>query len=131
MNEPLGTAAKLAPSDPQVEYKSGFCQRAVRQLIAKLYKSRFAAFNKGASAIEAAKNWEKSPFAVDPRRGSVVGDIMYWTQGHGPHGHVGIRVPGNKVFSNTTLSPSARNAKCLLPLAAFGEPDLLVRLPPP
>lgn len=108
----------------------GRCQQFVRQNIQKKYGARFDSYHK-ASAHLSMKAWEGSPYAVEPVRGSVVGDILYKSgTKSNPAGHVGIRVPGNRVAENSSTSIGrVSGAKGFRSLEEFGKVDLIVRLP--
>jgi hypothetical protein len=126
----LDQQALVALHDPAFEKMPGYCQRFVRQCIEALYGDDYERFE-ASSALRAAKRWRQSDFAHDPRNGSQIGDILYYEHGHGPFGHVAIRVPGNQVAENSVVHRSRKNGgKGTRTLEAVGEPSLIVRLPP-
>lgn len=110
----------------------GRCQQFLRQNVQKMYGGRYDAYHR-ATAHDSMKAWSNSEYAVDPSRGSVVGDILYksGTKGN-PSGHVGVRVPGNRVAENSSTSIGrVSGAKGYRSLEEFGKVDLIVRLPKP
>lgn len=110
----------------------GMCQKFVRMNIQDIYGGEFDAYHKG-TAHASMKAWQGSPYAVKPAHGSVVGDILYIRGNSGnPAGHVGIRIPGNRVAENSTRrSGRVRGGLGFVSLEDFGRVDLIVRLPEP
>ncbi len=107
----------------------------MREIIQNIYGRRYNEYFRP-SAYETMLAFRKSPYAVPVENGSVVGDILYKgrrTSGH--YGHVGIRIPGNKVAENSSshVDPQGRDddARGVRSLDAFGEYELIVRLPRP
>lgn len=129
-NRTLELAAIAAVEDDAFETKPSYCQRFVRQVIQSEYGGRFDKFHKD-TADASMKAWAKSPYAVHPDRGSVPGDILYWRETPSRrHGHVGVRVTGNKIAENSYVHQGNQNgAKGYRPLSALGKPDLIVRIP--
>lgn len=132
MSRALELRAITAIDDPDFETEPGYCQRFVRQCIQSVYGSRFDKYH-DESADASLKLWKKSPYAVDPSRGSVPGDILYFRERPGrKNGHVVIRVTGNKAAENSTVhSDPVNGGKGYRPLSKLGKPDLIVRLPNP
>lgn len=129
-NPEFAAQAEAAVRDRKFVSVSGRCQQFLRQNVQKRYGNKYDRFHKE-SATKSMNAWKNSEFAVDPARGSVVGDILYKgpTKGN-PHGHVGIRVVGNRVAENSSTSRGRVNgAKGFRTLAEFGKVDLIVRLP--
>jgi hypothetical protein len=133
MNKKLGKQAEEALTAKGFESRSGYCQRWVRQVVQKMYGSEFNEYFK-ASAYETMLAFKDSPYAVDPEKGSVIGDILYkGRKTSGKYGHVGIRVAGNKVAENSSahVSETDREARGTRTLDAYGAYELIVRLPEP
>ncbi len=132
MSKILAEQAIIALNDPQFVREPGMCQKFVRQCVQALYGAEYDEFRAG-SAKAAAELWENSRFAVDPKRGSLPGDILYWTsQRHGRHGHTAIRIFGNSVAENSIIHHHPKiGGKGIRPLVDLDRPDLIVRLPPP
>lgn len=112
------------------EKEAGQCKRWVRQVcegagVPVAYRPPTVIDAKDCAA------WyreEREDVCVD--NGSVPGDILFWEHGHGPHGHVAIRIPGNRVAENSTAhapdgKPDGRGTR---PLDELGPPSLIVRL---
>lgn len=129
-NPALAAVAEAALRDVNFTRRGSECQRFIRQIIQARYGGAFDKYH-DASAELSRRRWAKSPYAVPPGNGSVVGDILYkrGTKAN-PYGHVGIRVPGNKVAENSTTSKGRiQGAKGYRSLEDFGTVDLIVRLP--
>lgn len=132
-------AVKAVTATSGYEKKSGWCQKFTRQNIQAVYGNRFNQYF-GDSAAETMENFRKSPYAVKVQPGvlgggSVVGDILYkGTKTSGKYGHVGIRVAGNKVAENSSShinEAGDRDARGFRSLQAYGNFELIVRLPDP
>jgi hypothetical protein len=110
--------------------RRGMCQKAIREAIQQEYGSDFDKYHKG-NARDSMNAWRQSPYAVDPSRGSMPGDILYKAPTRAvPLGHVGIRVAGNKVGENSsTTRGRVRGAYGYRSLEDFGTVALIVRLP--
>ncbi len=132
MSKVLAEEAIIALNDPTFVREPGMCQKFVRQVIQAVYGPKFDRYRAG-SAKEAAKLWEDSPFAIDPKRGSTPGDILYWTsQRHGRNGHVAIRIFGNSVCENSIVHHHPKiGGKGIRSIFDLDQPDLIVRLPKP
>jgi len=110
--------------------RDGMCQKAVRETIQDEYGDAYDAFHKG-TAEASRRAWIRGGFAVDPQRGSVVGDILYKAPTRNvAAGHVGIRVAGNRVAENSSTSVGrVRGAYGFRTLEEFGAVKTIVRLP--
>lgn len=111
------------------------CQKFTRQCIQAVYGSRFDKYFEG-SAYLTMLAFRRSPYAVSPESGSVVGDILYkGRKTSGKHGHVGIRIAGNCVAENSSshVDPDSgdRDARGTRSINGFGAYELIVRLPAP
>lgn len=127
----LAAVARRALRAASFERRSARCQKWVRQCVQFLHGSRFDQYHKATAELSRLA-WSKSPYAVDPSHGSVVGDILYkrGTPSQ-PEGHVGIRVAGNRVAENSSFHWDGHDARGTRSLAQFGKVDLIVRLPEP
>jgi hypothetical protein len=125
-------AVKAVTAKTGFEKKPTFCQRFARQVVQRVYGSKYDKYFKG-TALETMEAFRDSPYAVDPKRGSVPGDLLYKGRAKsGPAGHVGIRVEGNRVAENSSFHithEGDKEARGFRTLQQFGEPDLIVRLP--
>ncbi len=102
----------------------------MRQVIGAVYGSAYEQY-RAESAKEAGRLWRKSKFKVPLKNGSQVGDILYKVDCGGEFGHVGIRIPGNRVAENSSAHVVEGDARGTRTLEEFGVYDLIVRLPPP
>lgn len=129
MEHPLATQAEEALTDDDFEREPGYCQRFVRQVRQAVYGHQYDQYD-ASSAKESAALWRHSSLAVDPEQGSQVGDILYFEHGHGPNGHVVIRIPGNLVAENSIAHNTPHHrGKGTRKLWQLGTPSLIVRLP--
>jgi hypothetical protein len=126
----MARVAKAALTDEDFENTHGMCQKFVRQVVQDIHSGRFDEFHRG-TANASRLAWARSPYAVDPSRGSVIGDILY--KAGTPRqraGHVGIRIPGNRVAENASVHLNGKHgAKGIRTLEEFGAVALVVRLP--
>jgi len=108
----------------------GMCQAWTRECYEQLYGLMFEDHHK-ASAHLAMRSWQNTPYAVDASEGSLPGDILYIAASwRNRHGHVGIRVLGNRIAENSTRrSGRVRGGVGFVSLAEFGRVSLIVRLP--
>lgn len=132
MNKLLAEAAKKALTARGSESEAGMCQKWVREVVESVYGKKFQKYMKG-SAYLTMLAFKNSPYAVDPSSGSVPGDILYkGRKTSGKHGHVGIRILGNKVAENSSshVDPSSgdHDARGTRSLDAYGSYELIVRL---
>lgn len=134
MNRVLAKAAIAAVTDNQYEKEPGFCQRFVRQVLARVYGNQYAGFM-SSSAIQTAEAFHSAGLAVSPEtleNYPIPGDILYKTTTSGKHGHVGIFVGDDKVAENSSTSLGrVSGAKGYRTVAQFGKVDWVVRLPEP
>lgn len=125
---------------------AGFASRAVSQLTAKGGVSEpgmcwawvrrdvveplgLPSPGPGMDAKQAGHWYRDNGFAVehDGFDNSKVGDIIFWFDGN--HGHVGIRIPGNKIAENSSVhSSGGSDARGTRHLANLRKPDCIVRL---
>jgi hypothetical protein len=128
----LAEEAQRALTAPGYETEPGYCQRFTRQVVQKVYGGKFDKYFKS-SAYETMLAFKDSPYAVPVERGSLPGDLLYkGRKTSGTHGHVGIRILGNKVAENSSAhvrEMGDRDARGTRSLEAFGEFELIVRLP--
>lgn len=136
-NKLAKTAVAGLTAESGFEKISGYCMRYVRQCIQKTHGHKYDKYFRP-SAVESMEAFRNSPYAVkvDPNQpggGSVAGDILFkGTRTSGKYGHVGIRVPGNKVAENSSShinEAGDRDARGTRSLEAYGKFELIVRLP--
>jgi hypothetical protein len=129
VEHPIEKVAKEALTNDDYETDPGYCQRFVRQVVHAVYGSRYEQY-RGQDAKDSARLWRHSQLCVNPKNGSVPGDILYFEHRHGPHGHVVIRIHGNKVAENSVVHSNGRHGgKGTRELWQLGTPSLIVRLP--
>lgn len=128
-NPALSAAAISGLTNPAFEKKPGMCQRFVRQAIQRAHGNRFDRFHLGTAELS-RRAWINGGYSVEPKNGSVIGDILYKKATSGqPEGHVGIRISGNRVAENSTRSAGRiSGGKGIVSLAEFGHVDTIVRL---
>lgn len=83
----------------------------------------------GLDAVRQYQWFKKRGYAVPLKNGSVVGDLLY--KFGGAHGHVMIRIPGNKVAENSSvhgIGPD-EDARGTRTLKQIGTVEGIVRLP--
>lgn len=135
MNKLLADAACNAVRNGPFASQPHLCQRFVREVVQAVYGNTFDSYWAASAALTARNFRRKGVLIVPLSHGSTVGDLLYKTTGSGGDGHVGIRVPGNRVAENSSLHwdpesahPDARGFRTL---SAFGHYDVIVRLPAP
>lgn len=129
-NKRMDKAAVETIERAGTDARKGMCQKAVRETVQREYGGKFDAYHKG-TARESMNAWKNSPYAVNPKSGSLPGDILYKAPTRAvPAGHVGIRVSGNKVAENSsTRLGRVRGAYGYRSIESFGTVALIVRLP--
>lgn len=112
------------------EKKAGQCKRFVRQLLLHLEVPEDARLPAGLDAKETAEWIRRNRPQHVVRNGSVPGDILFYENGHGPHGHVVVRLPGNIGGENSTAhAPEGQeDGRGYRPLARIGNPTLIYRV---
>lgn len=83
----------------------------------------------GMDAKQAGKWYRANGFAIEHNgfNNSKVGDIIFWFDGS--HGHVAVRVPGNKVAENSSVhSTGGSDARGTRRIADLRSPDCIIRL---
>jgi hypothetical protein len=109
----------------------GMCQKFVRQCVQHVYGQKFNAYHQG-DAESSRRAWLSSRYAINPREGSKIGDILYKrASSYSPHGHVGIRIAGNLVAENSTVHSGGFGGRGTRSIVEFGEIATIVRLPLP
>ena len=126
----LAAIAEADAKSGRGDVTRGMCQRWTRERYEQVYGNEFDSHQK-ATAEKARRSWLGTPYAVHPSHGSMVGDILYKKgTGANPSGHVGIRIPGNRVAENgTRRTGRTRGGIGIVSLEEFGAVDLIVRLP--
>ncbi len=83
----------------------------------------------GLDAKQAARWFKRKGFAVDPER-TLPGDLFFWLDG--AHGHVAMRVKGNKIAENSSVhSHAGSDARGVRRLGDLRPVDVVIRLIPP
>lgn len=132
-NKKLAATATEALTAKGYEKRPGWCQKWIRQVVQKTHGNKYDKYFDD-SAYLTMLNFKKSPYAVPAVEPTQVGDILYkGRKTSGKHGHVGIRILGNKVAENSSshVDPSAgdNDARGTRSLDAYGAYELIVRLP--
>lgn len=111
------------------EKKAGQCKRWVRQVQIALKVPERVQLPVGIDAKQSAQ-WvrDNCPGCI-MHNGSVPGDVLIWENGHGPHGHMGIRIPGNKLAENSVAHApvDTEDGRGTRDLSQLGEPDMVFR----
>ncbi len=112
------------------EKGKSMCQKFARQVVEKEFGKKFEAIIHQPDAKAAALAFkEDGDYVVE--NGSIPGDLLYKIEGSGGHGHVGIRVSGNRVAENSVVHFNASDGKDgrgFRSLEDFGHVDVIVRL---
>jgi len=130
MNTRMAQEAMAAITDPTVTSEDGMCSRFVRQCTEKVYGTKFDHLFRADAKLTAAAFKEAQMAAVPQWRAVQPGDILFQTDGHGPHGHVAIFIGSGLVAENSSTSIGrVAGAKGFRSLKQFGEYQLVGRLP--
>lgn len=122
-NALVADTARRALTAPGFETRPSWCQRWVRQVLQAAFGDRWDGIYQ-ASARATAEAWRAAGYAA-PLGQPQLGDLLYRT--YRPSGHVGIYIGAYGVAENSTVHhPDARGTRSL---AAWGRPDVIVRLP--
>jgi hypothetical protein len=126
----MNDAAQRALTGSQFEARPHLCQKWVRQVIQSLYSDTFDQLFE-TDAIRTGNCFNAHGLGVPLLHGSAVGDVLYKLHGSGGHGHVGIRIEGNRVAENSSVHWDGHEARGIRSLREFGNFDLIIRLPLP
>lgn len=109
--------------------KPGLCAGWVRQVIAK---SEFKALTppQGLDAREQFHHFASMGFSIPVEQGTERGDLLYKiADNQGKHGHVGIRILGNRVAENSSVhSHNGSDARGTRSVEEFGRVTGIIRL---
>lgn len=106
----------------------GWCQKWVRITLEHAHGAKFSRFMRSSAKLTAAA-FLASPYVIDPRKGTLPGDIGYKVNGSGGFGHVGIRGWGNVMLENTSWNGDGDgDARTARSLKEWGKADVWVRL---
>lgn len=127
----LSDVASMALKAPSFPSEPNLCSMWVRLVTDEFYGKDAFRHLFGASARISAMRFKKSPYAVPLKRGSKPDDILFRFGGNNGFGHVGIRIPGNRVAENSSVHVGEDDdeARGIRSLSHFGDWDLTVRLP--
>jgi len=120
MNIGLAQAAQAALTAPGFETEPGFCLRFVREVYQHHYGRDAWKVPQGLDARQ-AMHWLLADGEAEPNAGfGEIGSILFYEgPGHGLHGHVAIRIPGNRVAENSIVHhPDGRGTRDLRLLGA-------------
>lgn len=108
----------------------GNCLRFVREVVSNLKPNAWP-LEIGPNAWEAANRLEKLGYGIPLSQGSQVGDLLFKkpTENNAA-GHVGIRVPGNRVAENSSYHAASDDddARGVRTLKQFGTYHKIIRL---
>jgi hypothetical protein len=112
------------------EAHAGQCKRFVRQVCEAAGVPSDISPPVGLTAMECEKWYRTNHPECVMKNGSVPGDILFFSVGHGPDGHTGFRMPGNELGENSVAhAPEGqRDGRGYRPLAEVGEPSAIVRV---
>lgn len=132
MNIRLAQTAVGAIVDRGFERQAGYCLRFVRQCVQKTFGAQSWPVPQGLDAKQSA-DWLKlhRPKECGEGVGTIGSVLFYAGPHHGPHGHVVIRVAGNKVAENSTAhAPEGHDdGRGYRPLSALGDVYLRWEVP--
>lgn len=126
----IAAKAKVALTAKDFVTRRGNCLRFVREVITDLKLGAWPLYI-GPDAWQAFKLLHAKGWSVPVERGSVVGDIIFKAPTpRNPHGHVGIRIPGNLVAENSSRHARSdwEDARGICTLKQFGPIAGIVRL---
>lgn len=129
-NMQLAQVALNATKAPGYIRMRGMCARFVREVCATYYG--IGGFPPHVPDARAQYDWfAKRGYSVPVGNGSVIGDLLYKLgSDDGEHGHVGIRIAGNKVAENSSAhGGEGGDGRGVRTLSQFGQVDGIVRLP--
>ncbi len=115
-------AALIAPNGVRAP---GQCWRFQRLNIEEL---ELLSPGPGLDAKSAGRWYKKRGLAIDPKNGTKPGDLYFWLDGE--HGHVALRIQGNKLAENSSVhSTNGSDARGLRRLRDVRPPDIVIRFP--
>jgi len=129
-NVDLASHAVFAVSNGGFERGKQYCLRWVREVVENKTRKPWSV-PRGSDAWEAAQELTKQGLSVPAIRGSKIGDVLFQKPTpRNPHGHVGVRVAGNRVAENWSGHwradrPDSRGFRTL---EEFGRVDCIIRL---
>lgn len=134
MSKALATKAEKNLTGPNITHgntSGGHCAGFARENIWQVYgQSSSYSPPTGLDAIAQYDWFKKRGLTVPKKNGSVIGDLLY--KFGGTHGHVGVRIAGNRVAENSSVhGVGDEDARGIRTLKQFGEFDGIVRLPEP
>lgn len=112
------------------EKRAGQCKRFIRQICEQAGVPDALCPPPVLDAKQCAEWYREKHPELCHENGSVPGDILFWEEGHGPHGHVGARVPKNMLAENSTAHApqDEEDGRGYRFLKRLGEPSLIVRV---
>lgn len=129
----LAQAALLALVAAGFPKAPGWCLKWVRLVFNAAFGPDFWPVPIGLDAAGACEWLEKHGYMLAPGDLGMIGDVYFWVgPGHGKHGHVEIRVPGNRTAGN--YSPNAfgddMDARGDRPMTKRNRPTHVARILP-
>lgn len=112
-----------------MEDEAGMCWKHTRLRLAAAGVPASLIPPVGVDASGAARWYRKNHPELIARNGSVPGDVLFFEIGHGEHGHVGQRVPGNRLAENSVAHAplGKKDGRGTRSLLKVGKPSLVVR----
>ena len=129
-NVDLGNRAVFALTNGSFESRPTYCLRFVRQVVENLQRKPWSV-PRGMDAWEAAQELERQGYGVPLANGSRIGDLLFKAPTEtNPHGHVGIRIAGNRVAENSSYHAARQRgeARGVRTLEEFGKFQKIIRL---
>lgn len=110
------------------ETQSGFCLRWTRQVIQAALGEKNWPVPRGFDARQSLRHFQRLGWVLPEKADTIPGDLYFWIgPNHGKHGHVAIRIYGNRIAENSSFhvfgdDVDARGTRLL----RFIEQDVLV-----
>lgn len=117
-------------AEENAEQIAGMCWRFTRQRLAVAGVPDNLIPPRGVDANGAARWYRKYHPELCKENGSVPGDVLFYEEGHGPHGHVGGRIPRNRLAENSVAhAPEGKaDGRGIRALSRVGTPTLILRM---
>jgi hypothetical protein len=102
--ETLALQAELATHEAGFETEAGMCLRFVRQVAQSAFGEAAWPVPRGSDAKDALEWFTARGALLGKSNLGTPGCLLFWVgPGHGKHGHVAIRIPGNRFAENSSL----------------------------
>jgi hypothetical protein len=134
MNKELAGAAIEGITDPNTEARAGYCSRWVRQVVSKLYPGVYDGLFAG-TANDTGENFEHAQLGMRLGDAGAIQEGDICVKVFAPYGHIGIavrKVANGPIYvaeNSSTSIGRVLGAKGYRPLAIWGTPSIVIRLP--